>query len=142
MSKRKVLLAVAALLIAAGSAYGQSIMAVTVPFSFFAGSRNLPAGDYTIEINHEKGTSIITVRSNGHSGNINTVVMLASSGQRITNPDKSYALFNRYGSQYFLTQVSRGGIGQTLRRGKSEREFASQANHPGVGPSGSSTLAR
>ena len=130
MSKRKVLLAVAALLIAAGSAYGQSIVAVTVPFSFFAGSRNLPAGDYTIELNHEK--SIMTVRSNGRSGNINTVVMLASSGQQSTKPDQSYALFNRYGSQYFLTQVWREGVGQTLPRGKLEREFASQRTTPAL----------
>ena len=28
----------------------------TVPFSFVAGSKNLPAGDYAIELNHEKGT--------------------------------------------------------------------------------------
>lgn len=130
MSKRKVLLAVAALLIAAGSAYGQSIMAVTVPFSFFAGSHNLPAGDYTIELNHE--TNTVTVRSNGRSGNINTIVMLASTGQQITNPDKSYALFNRYGSQYFLTQVWREGVGQTLPRGKLEREFASRRTTPAL----------
>jgi hypothetical protein len=127
MSKRNVLLAVAGLLIAAGSAYGQSIAAVTVPFSFFAGSHNLPAGDYTIKLNHEKGT--MTLHSNGRSGNI-TVVMLASTVPQTSG--KSYALFNRYGSQYFLTQVWREGAGQTLTPGKLERELASQRTTPAL----------
>jgi hypothetical protein len=68
----------------------------------------------------------MTLRSEDRSGSINAVVMLANNVQQTSNPDKSYALFNRYGSQYFLTQVWREGAGQTLTPGKLEGEFASQ----------------
>jgi len=46
------------LLLMAAMASAQTVqrVTVTVPFSFVAGSHNLPAGDYTIELNHEKGT--------------------------------------------------------------------------------------
>jgi hypothetical protein len=123
MSKRNVLLALAALLIAAGSAYAQSIK-FQVPFQFVAGTHNLPAGDYTIELNREKHTMIL--RSEGPSGKTTTVLMLANNTEYPTSPNKSYALFQRYGTHYFLAQVWREGAGQTLAPGKLERELASK----------------
>lgn len=111
-------------------ASAQHQVVVTVPFSFVAGSHNLPAGDYSIELNREKGT--MTLRSEARSGSINAVMMLANTAPQTSNPDKSYALFNRYGSQYFLTQVWREGAGQTLTPGKLERELASQRPTPSL----------
>ena len=96
---------------------------VTVPFSFAAGSHNLPAGDYTIELNYEKDT--MTLRS-GASGSINPVVMLATNSEGGANPDKTYAIFQRYGAHYFLASVWREGVGQNLIPGKLERELASK----------------
>jgi len=84
------------LLLMAAMASAQTVqrVTVTVPFSFVAGSHNLPAGDYTIELNHEKDTMIL--RSEDRSGN--NVVMLASNSERAANPGQSYAIFQRYGS--------------------------------------------
>jgi hypothetical protein len=93
---------------------------VTVPFSFVAGIKNLPAGDYTIELNHENQTMIF--RSEDRSGN--NAVMLATNSEWAKNPDKTYAIFHRYGAHYFLAAVSREGVGQTLIPGKLERELA------------------
>lgn len=128
-TKIRILLA-SMLLLMVAMASAQQRVAVTVPFSFFAGSQNLPAGNYTIELNRERDT--ITLRSEDRSRNMNAVVMLANNVQQTTNPDKSYALFNRYGSQYFLTQVWREGSGQTLTPGKVEREIASQRTTPAL----------
>ena len=110
------------LLLMAAMASAQTVqrVTVTVPFSFVAGSHNLPAGDYTIELNYEKATMIL--RSEDHSGN--NAVMLASNSERAANPDKSYAIFERYGSHYFLAEVWRLGAGQTLTPGKLEQELA------------------
>ena len=112
------------LLLMAAMASAQTVqrVTVTVPFSFVAGSHNLPAGDYTIELNREKDTMIL--RSEDRSGN--NVVMLASNSERAANPGQSYAIFQRYGSQYFLAEVWRQGAGQTLIPGKLERELASK----------------
>ncbi len=110
------------LLLMAALASAQTVqrVTVTVPFSFVAGSHNLPAGDYTIELNYEKATMIL--RSEDRSGN--NVLMLASNSERAANPDKSYAIFQRYGSHYFLAEVWRQGAGQTLTPGKLEQELA------------------
>jgi len=112
------------LLLMAAMASAQTVqrVTVTVPFSFVAGSHNLPAGDYTIELNREKDTMIL--RSEDRSGN--NVVMLARNSERAANPGQSYAIFQRYGSQYFLAEVWRQGAGQTLIPGKLERELASK----------------
>src|SRR5260370_8129700 len=54
----------------------------TVPFSFVAGSKNLPAGDYAIELNRRGGSMI--VRSEDRSGK--NVLMLANTTDSARNP--------------------------------------------------------
>jgi hypothetical protein len=111
------------LLLMAAMASAQTVqkVAVTVPFSFAAGSHNLPAGNYTIELNRERGT--MTLRSEDRSGN--SAVMLArNGGGAISN--KSFVVFQRYGSQYFLAEVWRQGAGQALYPGDLQRELASK----------------
>ncbi len=94
----------------------------TMPFSFVAGNKSLPAGDYTIELNRENHSMIF--RSEDPSGN--NAVMLATSSVGTADPDKTYAVFKRYGAHYFLASVWREGVGQTLTPGKLERELASK----------------
>jgi hypothetical protein len=110
------------LLLMAAMASAQTVQRMTVPFSFVAGSHNLPAGDYTIELNREKDTMIL--RSEDGSGN--NAMMLARNSERYTTLDKSYAIFHRYGAHYFLAEVWSQGAGQTLIPGKLERELASK----------------
>jgi hypothetical protein len=109
------------LLLVATMASGQTIH-FTVPFSFVAGSKNLPAGDYIIELNRENHSVIF--RSEDPSGN--NALMLATNSEGGANPDKTYAIFKRYGAHYFLASVWREGVGQTLIPGKLERELASK----------------
>jgi len=94
----------------------------TVPFSFVAGSNNLPAGDYAIELNRVAGAMIL--RSEDRSGK--SVMMLANNSDWTRNPDKTYAIFQRYGAHYFLAEVWREGAGQALIPGNLERELASK----------------
>lgn len=112
------------LLLMAAMASAQTVQ-VTVPFSFVAGGHNLPAGDYTIELNREKDTMI--VRAGDRSGN--NAVMLARNGERADDLDRSYAIFQRYGAHYFLAAVWSEGAGQTLIPGKLERELASKRSN-------------
>ncbi len=111
------------LLLMAALASAQTVqrVTVTVPFSFVAGSHNLAAGDYTIELNYEKATMIL--RSADPSEN--NVVILARNSEWAANSDKSYAIFHRYGAHYFLAEVRRQGAGQTLTPGKLQHELAS-----------------
>ena len=93
----------------------------TVPFSFVAGSKNLPAGNYIFKLNRTAGAMIL--RSEDRSGK--SIMMLANNSDWARNPDKTYAIFQRYGNHYFLAEVWRQGAGQTLIPGKLERELAS-----------------
>lgn len=112
------------LLLTAAMASAQTTqrVTVTVPFSFVVGTHNLPAGDYTIELNLEKDRMIIRSED---SRSINPVVMLAINSEKAAN-SRSYAIFQRYGPHYFLAGVWRQGAGQTLTPGKLERELASK----------------
>jgi hypothetical protein len=94
----------------------------TVPFSFVAGSKNLPAGNYIFELNRENST--MTLLSEDRSGK--NAMMAATNSEWAPNPDKTYAIFQRYGAHYFLASVWREGVGQTLTPGKLERELASK----------------
>ena len=49
-----------------------------------------------------------------------------TNSQWARNPEKTYAIFQRYGANYFLAAVWRQGVGQTLTPGKLERELASK----------------
>ena len=110
------------LMAAMASAQTAQRVTVTVPFSFGAGSHNLPAGDYTIELNYEKNTMILRSEDRPR----NNVMMLARNNEWANNRDRSYAIFKRYGANYFLASVSSQGTGQTLTPGKLERELASK----------------
>src|SRR5207244_11046199 len=82
----------------------------------------LPAGVETIELSRENDS--LSFRSEDPSGS--NAVMLATSSEGGANPDKTYAIFQRYGAHYFLASVWREGVGQTLIPGKLERELASK----------------
>ena len=97
-------------------------LSVTVPFSFVAGSKTLPAGNYIFELNRENKT--VTFLSEDRSGN--NAMVLATNSEWAPNPDKACAIFQRYGAHYFLAAVWRQGVGQTLTPGKLEREMASK----------------
>ena len=109
------------LLLMATMASAQTVR-FTVPFPFVAESKNLPAGDYIIELNRTTGAMIL--RSEDRSGK--SVMMLANNSDWARNPDKTYAIFQRYGAHYFLAEVWREGAGQTLIPGNLERELASK----------------
>src|SRR5258705_13852466 len=67
MSKRNMLLALAALLLAAGSAYAQNDR-FNVPFQFAIGKSVMPAGHYFIKsASRNSGTLIVLVYQTGRS---------------------------------------------------------------------------
>jgi len=109
------------LLLMATMASAQAVH-ITVPFSFVAGDKNLPAGDYTMKLNRENNR--IFIRSEDGSGN--SALMLATNSEWAPIPGKTYATFQRYGTHYFLAGVWRRGVGQTLIPGKLEQELASK----------------
>lgn len=95
---------------------------VTVPFAFYAGDVQVPAGEYLVELNAMGLTapgSYIVLRN--QNANILHAVMGMPSG---VEDRGAYLVFNRYGDTYFLNQVRCASIKAQLGKSKVEKEMS------------------
>ncbi|HMF55566.1 MAG TPA: hypothetical protein VK619_04345 [Pyrinomonadaceae bacterium] len=78
-------------------------MRASIPFKFTVGQTALPAGDYTISfVNRSSDATMMLIKSaDGHTSKI--MQMLPVQAREIQESGK--LVFNRYGQQYFLSQV-------------------------------------
>ena len=106
-----------AILLTAAAASGQISQKVraTVPFSFMAGDKVSPAGDYRVEI--DRGRAILTLSSDKF-----TIFMLTTSSYQ-PRDNRNYLRFNRYGDKWFLQAVSFDGTAQITPMSKREKEM-------------------
>jgi hypothetical protein len=107
------------LTIAAGiPLYAQShLLTAKVPFDFTVGRKSFPAGEYTLKVDANSGT--IFLQSADRRYNMFALTIPASSGKNQT----AHLTFNRYGDQYFLSQIwGRGSNGREVIRSAAERE--------------------
>ena len=113
-------------LLAAAYMFGQESHRVTahIPFGFHVGTSMLPAGQYMVAADTRTGT--VRLRSDDFKS---TVVALSNLITPRTKADKNRLVFNRYGNQYFLSQiwVEDGVEGRSLPKSKKEAEVASSA---------------
>jgi hypothetical protein len=122
--KRQVLtlVGVLSLLLAAGSAYAQSIrVKADVPFDFIVDQTTLSSGQYTLET--LSPDRVLLIR--GSDGK--AIAMVVSNGIESTKPaEHSKLVFQRYGGRYFLSQiwVQGNNAGHQLRKSAREREMA------------------
>jgi hypothetical protein len=83
-----------------GSSYAQSNgVQATVPFDFTVSNKLLPAGTYSIK--QQRGTHVIEIRNRYKAYAALTIV--DQDGNR--SPKGGRLLFNRYGDQYFLSEI-------------------------------------
>jgi hypothetical protein len=98
------LLATASLMAHTGAS-AQTKLRATIPFDFTVGNDKLPAGTY--EISHAGSQDILLSCQQKHK---NVFVVLTSTDEVRQSPDE--LIFNRYGDQYFLSEVH-GDYGAT-----------------------------
>ncbi len=89
------------LLVSIPNTYAQTTVRATVPFAFTVGKAEVPAGTYTI---NTISPSVITIRDRTGRG----ILSLVRPERPGSNDGTPKLLFNKYGSRYFLSQVSRG----------------------------------
>jgi len=102
-------------------------IAANIPFEFIVGKTTLPAGEYTVEpLRTAPGLLIRSVDSRA------CVMVLTNSVQASAIQAKAKLVFNRYGDQYFLSQVWTPGdyIGRELIRSRHELELAKSTPKP------------
>jgi len=123
MSKRNMLLALAALLLAAGSAYAQNDR-FNVPFQFATGKSVMPAGHYFIKsASPNSGTLIIQHGQTGRSRFVDGNPIRSRGAQ-----DQTKLIFHCYSGSCFLSQVWTGNdVGRQLKESSQELELAKQS---------------
>jgi hypothetical protein len=113
------------LLAAAGVfAQGSQKLNVQIPFGFHIGNTNLPAGSYIVD---EAAQHVLRLRS----ADAKSSVMIQSLRVEKLDPSPVGKLvFNRYGDEYFLSQVWKPGVntGSELRKTKREHELIAHMN--------------
>jgi hypothetical protein len=117
-------LSVALLVAVSISAQGSQKLTVQVPFGFHVGSSTLPSGEYTVDTDAAPG--IVRLRSTYSKS---TVMIVSMSVQAPSIPSQGKLIFNKYGDEYFLSQVWKPGVntGCELRKSRRETEVAAIA---------------
>lgn len=89
-----------------------------IPFAFQVGSRALPAGKYTLEM---QGTSILLIKGDSRSA------VMPVFGESVIKPTlRGAVVFHRYGNQYFLRNIRFPGddLYRASNESKAERQVA------------------
>ena len=110
-------------LLAAASMYAQGSQTLTVqiPFGFHAGTSVLPSGEYTVDT--AAGPGVVRLRSADAKS---SVMILSMATQTLATPTTGKLVFNKYGDEYFLSQIWKAGsnTGNELRKSRREAEVA------------------
>jgi len=107
------------------SAYAQTagtqLVVANIPFDFNVGSKNLPAGKYTITVvNPSSDRKVLQIRSSdGRS-----TAITQTTGVIETASEKTKLVFHRYGDHYFFAQAKMAGDTMVLAALKSKAERA------------------
>ena len=134
MKRQILLMVVATFLVAVGvgsvQAQNAGAMAVSVPFEFAAGGKTLPAGEYLVRRNIAGAHVTVQLRSNDGRRSLDLAIHTVA-GTDVQSESK--LVFNKYGDQYFLSQVWLSGrsTGEELAKTTRERTLRGEmAKYP------------
>jgi hypothetical protein len=112
-------LVVMSLLLNATAVYAQSYAKAEVPFAFNVGAKQLPAGSYEIRVLSQSPNQIMIRNTE------TTAAALSIARNEGPRDTESKLVFDRIGTQYFLTEVWRGfgAGGMIVPTSKQEQEL-------------------
>jgi hypothetical protein len=95
-------------------------MTVSVPFGFIAGDKSLPPGDYSVQVNPERGSVVL------HQEGQSPLILLTNQRESTNTPPRGKLVFKRYGANFFLSEVwnQDNATGQALTPSAAEKEMA------------------
>jgi virulence-associated protein VagC len=103
-------------------------IAVNIPFDFAFGETKLPVGNYTLRrIVLPSSYDRLVIQSADGRGDTHTVMTGPNRTSEV--PKQSNLVFNRYGDQYFLSQVwmAASDTGRDLFQSRNERNLAKES---------------
>lgn len=103
----------------------QEPIRMAIPFDFTVGSKALPAGEYILR---HPSSAIVSLQS--MDGKSFALVLVNNSYKRAQD-GKVHLIFNRYGNQHFLSQISKPEDAWDLPKSRQEKEmFAKVSAQP------------
>jgi hypothetical protein len=101
-------------------------LVANIPFEFNVGKAVLPSGEYGIKLVNP--TTLMIQSKAGHQSALATTIGVSSP----KGEDTGKLVFNRYGTQYFLSKFWRGGesVGRELSKSRTEIEVAKHMSKP------------
>jgi hypothetical protein len=106
---------------------GQEVIA-NVPFSFIAGEKSFPAGDYTFTVDDPDAPILLAIKNKKGE---KLDIMLTQSKNLRKAADQSKLVFEKYGNQSYLSQVWVAGMStvQVVPQSEIQKEVAEHAGH-------------
>jgi hypothetical protein len=101
-------------------------MTANIPFNFTVGSQPLPAGQYSVK---PLSQAAVLVQSEDSRS---AAIVLTMAAQANKTQEVGKLVFNRYGDQYFLSQIwtPASNTGRVLPKSRLEREIAKNVPNP------------
>ncbi len=106
----------------------ENSIAINIPFDFAVGETKLPAGNYTLgRIALTSSYDRLVIQSADGLGDTHTGMTRPNRASEVQKQSK--LVFNRYGDQYFLSQVWMAGsdTGRDLFQSRNERNLANES---------------
>jgi hypothetical protein len=97
------------------------ILCANVPFDFTVGANSFSAGKFCVQRWREP---VVRIQDSSHGTGIFAQTLPANPTKE---PGKVKFTFHRYGSTYFLAQVSDNNIGRAFFRSTAEKELIAKA---------------
>lgn len=108
--------------ILAGQCRAQQAAQANIPFAFAVGDKTLPAGEYQIQAVLSVSNKVQSLRRSDGSESAIALTAEADPKGKVT---KDKLVFNRYGHEYFLSQIWSGdGVGRQLQESRREKDLA------------------
>jgi hypothetical protein len=108
--------------------YAQSSgnLKASIPFNFVVGGKPLPAGEYSVK----PVSQVAVVVQN--KDNLSSAIVLTTTVEASKIQEVGKLVFNRYGDQYFLSQIwtPAASTGRQLSKSRMEREIANKLSNP------------
>ncbi len=113
-----------------GSSYADTVrleVRANIPFDFVVGTKTLPQGTYTMKLDNMLPNVLVIY---GQDNNEGALALSITALEKDIQDSSPKLVFNRYGDQYFLTQVWSGARldGLTILKSRREREHLAKSS--------------
>jgi hypothetical protein len=121
--KRAFVISLGVLMLCASGAFAADPLKATIPFPFYAGNQQLPAGEYVFRGGLTRGLdSNLVVQK--RDGSDSYFVAAIPDGGKLQSPDYRVT-FKKYGDTYFLSRITNGMSEIKVLKSRSEKKMAS-----------------